>query len=177
MLDSEALLFMRSLMWFSIAFLLVAKIWWECRLEALRLQLRALDAELFDLARCGSAATGDLAYQVVRDGIRRAIRGTYRVSLFRHLTALLSRQPSLLAMAIERDSQHWEDALIELRIESTRMDLAALRQRVVLTVNRAMTPGAALLAAVNSLAASLMLGLGRRRRLAIQNTHSVGARV
>ena len=169
MLDSEFPFLARSLAFSSIAFLLIAKVCWECGLEAFRHRLYVLEAELFEFARTGKAATGEPACRMLRNSVRGMIRHSHGLSLFRHLaTGGLIRRPAP-AEAIGRHSREWESAIAQIGSDATRSELSDLRERVLDAVSGHMTLGAVPLAAALSRTVSMGAPIDRCRRFALRN--------
>lgn len=175
MLDSEFPFLARSLAFSSVAFLLIAKICWECGLEAFRHRLYVLEAELFELARTGRAATGEPACRMLRNSIRSMIRHSQGLGLFRHLaTGVLIRRP-VPAEAVGLHSQKWESAIARIGSDATRSELADLRERLLDAVGGFMTLGAVPLAAALSRTVSLGASIDRCRLFALRNGRWVEA--
>lgn len=169
MLDPEFPFLAQSFAFSCVAFLLIAKLCWECSLEALRRRLYVLDGELFEFTRTGKAAAGEPACQMIRDGIRSMIRYSHGLGLCRHLAAGVLVQRPVPSQAVERHSEEWERAIALIASASTRSELAALRDRLLSAVSGYMTLGAVPLAAALSGTVSLGAPIDLCRRIALRS--------
>ena len=167
-LDSETTALVRSIVIGSVAILLIAKICWECGMEAFRSRLYILDAELFEFARRGLVGTADPAYAMLRDSIRSMIRFSNRITLFEHLATILLRRQPLATQAAERHFRRWMEALEQVGSEATRADLSDFRERLLIEVCGYMTFGVVPLAAALTEAVSLRSVFAKCRHFALR---------
>ena len=167
--DSETTALMHTIVIACVALPLIAKICWECGLEAFRRRLYVLDAELFEFARHGRVCTGNPAYAMLRDSIRSMIRFSRRITLSEHLVTVLLRRPSLPIQAVERHSREWTEALSHVRSAATRGDLADFRNELLIDVSGYVTFGAVPLASALTNAIARRQVFDRCRRFALRN--------
>ena len=175
MLDSEFPFLARSLAFSSVAFLLIAKICWECGLEAFRHRLYVLEAELFELARTGKAATGEPACRMLRNSIRSMIRHSQGTRPFPALGDWRADSASSTGGGRRAALAEWESAIARIGSDATRSELADLRERLLDAVGGFMTLGAVPLAAALSRTVSLGASIDRCRQFALRNGRWVEA--
>lgn len=172
-LDSETTALARTVVICCVAVLLIAKICWECGVEAFRKRLYVLDAELFEFARHGRLGTGDPAYAMLRDSIQSMIRFSHQISLSEHIATILMRRQSMPTRAVERHSKRWTEALRRIGNDATRADLSGFRERLLIEICAYMTFGAVPLASALTNAISLQELVGSCRRFALRSASLV----
>ncbi len=145
-IDPEPTVFLRTIAICGVAVMLIAKICYECGLDALRGRLQSLEAELFEFVRLGYLKSGDPAYDMLRDSIRSLAHFTYRIGLTRYLGAILFRHADMGSATVAVHERRWSEAVDQIDSEETRNSIADLRQRLLMEVICHVTLGAVPLA-------------------------------
>lgn len=138
--DQDSAAMLQAALMSTAAALLVAKVCRECWADSLRSRLRALDVELFELARRGRIGFQEPAFTTLRDSIRDIVGFSHRISLVRILAIALIRRV-LAPRGLAADHvRRWHEALSKVECQSAREEIIGVQERVLVAVCTSMVP-------------------------------------
>ena len=161
--SEETSLLVRAIIVSGVGAALGAKIFAECGAEAWRVRLRALDAEVFDLARRGRVSFHDPACTTLRDCIRGVIEDSH------------GAPPPSPSRIVESRLRGWDEALSRVACGDARTELAGVRERLRTEVRPLATLGALPRAWIASGGDRLRPLVAGCRRFAVRSAGAVAA--
>ena len=174
--SEETSLLVRAIIVSGVGAALGAKIFAECGAEAWRVRLRALDAEVFDLARRGRVSFHDPACTTLRDCIRGVIEDSHGGGLAETLRAVEhGAPPPSPSRIVESRLRGWDEALSRVACGDARAELAGVRERLRTEVRPLATLGALPRAWIASGGDRLRPLVAGCRRFAVRSAGAVAA--